>query len=391
MQLDEVQTRVVESIISDLEQGKKIITLGGYAGTGKTTLIKYLVSVLDGWDVAAFTGKAVSVLKKKGVQANTIHQTIYKPVGEAPRPHEVDLSKPDNEDVGFAYNPSFGSGFIIDESSMVTQQIYNDLTRSNRPIIFVGDHGQLPPVQADNVNNFNIMKSPDYRLEKLHRNAGPIAVFAQHLRNGGSPKEYRSDSNKVVITDAQHIPDYELVKSDAILCDTNKNVMVINKHIRTLKKYRERLVVGEKLMVLQNYYPYFFNGESITVDDIYYSTNDFYNILCSKSDIESDEKTENDYHQIDINSHQFHNTKTITCPPYLRNEKDELYENPDFVLPCQYGYAMTVHKSQGSEFNQVCVADYLYSQRFSPMHKNYAKWAYTAATRAKEKLFWVNC
>jgi exodeoxyribonuclease-5 len=282
MQLDEVQARVVESIISDLEQGKKIITLGGYAGTGKTTLIKYLVSVLDGWDVAAFTGKAVSVLKKKGVQANTIHQTIYKPVGEAPRPHEVDLSKPDNEDVGFAYNPSFGSGFIIDESSMVTQQIYNDLTRSNRPIIFVGDHGQLPPVQADNVNNFNIMKSPDYRLEKLHRNAGPIAVFAQHLRNGGSPKEYRSDSNKVVITDAQHIPDYELVKSDAILCDTNKNVMVINKHIRTLKKYRERLVVGEKLMVLQNYYPYFFNGESITVDDIYYSTNDFYNI-CAQS------------------------------------------------------------------------------------------------------------
>lgn len=391
MQLDEVQSEVMQKIFSDLDSGRNIITLGGYAGTGKTTLIKHLITVLGGWSVAAFTGKAVLVLKKKGIPAQTIHQTIYKPNSEAPTSDEVDLSKPDESEITFSYNPKMiEPGFIIDESSMVTEQIFHDLRDMGKPIIFVGDHGQLPPVNANGGSDFNIMKTPDYRLEKLHRNAGPVAIFAEYLRNGGNPRTYKSNSDKVVITNGELIPDDDIVKSQAILCSTNKRVMEINKYVRRLRKYQHELMVGEKLMVLQNYHPYFFNGGSVVVDDIFYSTSEYHSILCSSADIDDKDKTEDDYHRVNINRYQFEHTKTINCPLYLRNRENNLYKNPNFVLPCQYGYAMTVHKSQGSEFDQVCVVDDIYARRFSPMHKNYTKWAYTAATRAKEKLFWIN-
>ena len=59
---------------------KPIQTLGGYAGTGKSTVISHLIDILPNWKVCAFTGKAANVLRKKGVPATTIHSLIYKPL-----------------------------------------------------------------------------------------------------------------------------------------------------------------------------------------------------------------------------------------------------------------------------------------------------------------------
>lgn len=384
MQLDENQLAVANSIIKDISDGAKVVTLGGYAGTGKTTLIKYLLSQLPGWSVSAFTGKAVSVLKSKGIPANTIHQTIYQSKSEATQWFEIDLTRPQKEELEFEVKGNISPGFIVDEASMVTSDIYGTFGYMKKPIIYVGDHGQLPPVQK-NGETFNIMADPDYRLEKLHRNAGPIAKFAEYLRNGGKPRFYKSDSAKVVISDC-NVPDSDIIESDAILCSTRKTTMIMNKHYRQLKKCESILIPGEKLMALQNYPPYIFNGETFLVDSINYGSKDSFNISFTKTDDHGIEVVD-----LDINKHQFNHSDTINCPLFIKYPDDTIERNMNFILPCQYGYAMTVHKSQGSEFNQVMVIDDLHSNRFSPMAKNYEKWAYTAASRAKEKLFWIIC
>jgi exodeoxyribonuclease-5 len=154
-------------------------TIGGYAGTGKTVLVPKFVQAFPSFKVCAFTGKAAHVLKDRGVEATTIHSRIYnllkdkdnKPLLKDGKPQFVRKS---HLDCG---------GFIIDEASMIDAQLYRDLTSFGLPIIFLGDHGQLEPVGED----IYLMKNPDYRLEKVHRNAGEIQRFSVHVRNGGEP------------------------------------------------------------------------------------------------------------------------------------------------------------------------------------------------------------
>ncbi|MFN9959486.1 MAG: hypothetical protein ACK55I_40875, partial [bacterium] len=79
---------------------------------------------------------------------------------------------------------------------MVGKTIYEDLRSFGKPLIFVGDHGQLEPIGDD----FNLMREPDYRLETIHRNAGEIAHFAEYVRQGYRPSswEVRNGSGKRV-------------------------------------------------------------------------------------------------------------------------------------------------------------------------------------------------
>ena len=149
--LTDRQKWALHKIVTGVRDKKLEQTLGGYAGTGKTCLIKYLIQFFPRYAVAAFTGKAANVLRKKGVMASTIHSRIYKPTFE-------------NGIVYFDINPDPEcEGFIIDEASMVSQEIYEDLKSFQMPMIFVGDHGQLEPVDS----KLNLMESPDYTLEEI--------------------------------------------------------------------------------------------------------------------------------------------------------------------------------------------------------------------------------
>src|SRR5262245_45897619 len=161
-----------------LEFSNQVQTLGGYAGTGKTMLIKHLVRELPRFAVCAFTGKAANVLRRKGVPASTIHSLIYQPV-EVTR---FDKSGKIVKVVEFVRREQLPcSGVIVDEASMVSREIHDDLVAYDLPLIFVGDHGQLEPV-AD--HDFNLMRNPQITLEQIHRNAGPISRFANFLRQG---------------------------------------------------------------------------------------------------------------------------------------------------------------------------------------------------------------
>ena len=178
--LSEEQGEVFQNIMLWLDQelGSQYKVLGGLAGTGKTHLISYLYekACREGYSVAiaAYTGKAVSVLKEKlpeiGEDISTIHHLIYDSYYEG----------------GVWFNErktSIPFDFvIIDEASMVSEWIHKDLLLVCKRILYVGDHGPLPPVEG----RFNVMQRPDFKLEKIHRQAldSPIIRLSMMAREG---------------------------------------------------------------------------------------------------------------------------------------------------------------------------------------------------------------
>lgn len=323
-------------------------TLGGYAGTGKTTLIKYLKQFFPEFGVCAYTGKAANVLRKKGLNgASTIHSRIYKPIFE-------------NGVIYFDLNPEPGcEGFIVDEASMVSDDIYNDLRSFGMPLIFVGDHGQLEPVNSD----FNLMADPMYRLEEIHRNAGTIAKFAQHLRSGFSSRRYNDDEQLNFLSKNQ-ITDDVLIDVDQVICAFNQTRVTINNQIRNALGYDGILNVGERVMCLKNNREKcLFNGMQGTVVNLY-------------------EKRKRKYMDFEFDGQVIqevcYETKQFGEESYKIK-----YGGRDAPNPFDYAYCITAHKAQGDEWDRVLVLE----QKCKKW--DHRRWSYTAASRAKNWLGWV--
>jgi exodeoxyribonuclease-5 len=323
-------------------------TLGGYAGTGKTTLIKYITKFFPGYAVAAYTGKAANVLRKKGIMASTIHSRIYKPFF-------------DNGVMYWDLNPDVGcDGFIIDEASMVSRDIHDDLLSFGLPIIFVGDHGQLEPVES----KFNLMEKPDYTLEEIHRNAGDIARFAEHLRSGFGARGFKGETGTVEFVNEKFPSAKTLMSVDQVICAFNKTRVEINNTIRKAKGYSANLVnVGEKIMCLRNNKKAgLFNGMQGTVLAL----------------------SEGSYGRKYMDF-QFDDTVMEGVwydPSQFGKDTYKFKIGQDTPNPFDYAHCITAHKSQGDEFDSVMVIE---QKCKNWEHK---RWAYTAASRAKTKLKW---
>lgn len=322
-------------------------SLGGYAGTGKTTLIKYLTKFFPGFAVAAYTGKAANVLRKKDINATTIHSRIYKPFF-------------DNGVVYFDLNPDVGcDGFIIDEASMVSQDIYDDLKSFGLPMIFVGDHGQLEPVDS----KLNLMEKPDYTLEEIHRNAGDIAKFAEHLRKGLSSRQFHGSDLSVQFLPGRSLKDEMLCEVNQVICAFNKTRVATNIQIRKALGFEGTLNVGERVMCLKNNpHAGLFNGMQGIVRNLYRTRNRNY------MDFEFDGTLlEGVCYEDSCFGQESYKIK---------------HQGKDSPNPFDYAYCITAHKSQGDEWDDVLVIEQL-CKNWS--HK---RWAYTAASRAKKKLRW---
>ena len=349
MELTQTQRMALQQLVKGIrDQELSEQTLGGYAGTGKTTLIKYLKKFFPGFAVAAYTGKAANVLRKKGLgEASTIHSRIYKPYFE----HGV---------VYFDINPEPDcDGFIIDEASMVSDEIYTDLQSFGKPLVFVGDHGQLEPVNSD----FNLMANPMYRLEEIHRNAGTIAKFAHHLRTGFNSRGYKEDDQLGFYIKKQ-MTDSLLCEVDQVICAYNATRVGINKRIRSAMGYKGLINVGERVMCLKNNREKgLFNGMQGTVVKLYEKRSRKY------MDFEFDGK---------IIPEVCYDTKQFGEASYKIK-----YGGKDSPNPFDYAYCITAHKSQGDEWGKVLVVE----QKCKKW--DHRRWAYTSASRAKDWLGWV--
>ena len=349
IELTDKQKYVLYKTVTDIKNGVEEVKIGGYAGTGKTTIIKYLVKFFPDFGTAAYTGKAANVMRKKGIASSTIHSRIYKPTFE-------------NGVVYWDLTPDLGcEGFIIDESSMVSEIIYDDLLTFNNQRIFVGDHGQLEPVDS----KFNLMEKPNYTLEEIHRFAGDIARFAEYLRKGFSASSFKCEDGTVEFRhDREHqIPMDLMLGVDQIICAFNKTRVNLNAKIRAAKGYTDILHVGEKIMCLRNNRKLaLFNGMQGIVTHL--STGRYGRKFL---DFQFDDMI-------------------IEGIPYdtscFGQESYKIKHGSDTPNPFDYAPVITCHKSQGDEFGSVLVIEQICKNW---QHK---RWAYTAASRAKEKLYW---
>jgi exodeoxyribonuclease V len=346
--LTEEQERAVDTIC---RLPSEVQTLGGFAGTGKTTVIRELVERLSGFAVCAYTGKAADVLRRKGIPASTIHSLIYLP------------TKGNNGTVIFELIPGqlfTARGVIVDEASMVSKRIYDDLLLFGVPLVFVGDHGQLEPVGD---SGFNLMAKPDVTLETVHRNAGNIAQFAENMRKG----EFNitgwangDDDGEVDITTFDEIGKYDIDHSWQLICAYNRTRCSLNAMVRNhLGLPDGEPVVGDRVICLQNNRRLgLFNGMQGTISEI-----------------------DRRKRLLTFDSNQGVSTRVNYNPRTFGSEAKPEWSGD--VIPFDWAYCVTCHKAQGDEFDNVCVVE----QHCSAW--DHRRWAYTAASRAKRRLVWV--
>ncbi len=385
------------------DPNQQVFRLFGYAGTGKTTLAKHLAAGVSGEVIfAAFTGKAAHVLRQKGCEgATTIHSLIYhtKEKGKArlkdlevqmmtlkqellangvePEALEQNqrvndfkaLIKKERENLS---RPSFvlnhestvqhAALIVIDECSMVDDQMGADLLSFGTKVLVLGDKAQLPPVGGAGYFTENV--DPDIMLDEIHRQAGdnPIIRLATDVRNGKKLSLGQYGTSKIITL--EELDRQEVLAVDQIIVGKNATRHDYNARLRELQGRKSKFPEPtDKLVCLRNNHELgLLNGaiwETIAVGHA-----DDTNVMM---EIQNEDM---DYLEVTAHSHYFLGTEA-DLPWWERKEAEEF----------DYGYALTCHKAQGSQWDDLMVFDESYCFR-----KDRNRWLYTAITRAAEKL-----
>lgn len=349
--------------------GTRQFALGGYAGTGKSTVIRHLIrNDFRGLRVraCAFTGKAADVLRRRGVAATTIHSLIY------------DVRVAPDGSVRFVLKDKIPADLIVvDEASMVSAAIYRDLLGFGLPVLFVGDTGQLEPIGDDP----GVMRSPDAMLETVHRQAllNPIIGFGERVRRGagaGKPREESGDHGTLRVINGRMDDDSfisVLTETDQVIVGYNKTRVTLNEIVREYRGLGGLVCVGDRLVCLKNDRNFgIFNGQQAVVTDVGREVRG-----CVHLGVEDADGLR---FTVPACVRQFGRPSTLEEAQNVsmrpRNER-----GPRTYW--DYGYAVTVWKAQGSEWGRVTVFEEIH-RRVSP-----SRWRYTAATRAENELVYV--
>jgi exodeoxyribonuclease V len=371
MQFSPQQDAALKAVDAWLTKGRKpLFRLFGYAGTGKTTLAKYFAEQVSG-DVqfAAFTGKAAQVLRSKGAaNARTIHSLIYRPKGE----EEVSDASTGKTSMSptFTLNRqspiSKAKLIIVDECSMVDENLGKDLMSFGTPILVLGDPGQLPPISG---GGFFTDHEPDHLLTEIHRQAqgNPIIRLAMDVREG---REFMiGDYGTTQVISKNDVTQELVLGADQVLVGTNRTRRRYNQRLRELKGFDAVYPqAGDKLVCLRNDPAKgLLNGSLWKVMTSSKETvKPGINLLVSPEDDEPGRSVA----KIKLLKAQFEDPEA-TIPWDTKKRYDDF----------DFGYALTVHKAQGSQWNNVVLFDE--SWAFKDMR---SRWLYTAVTRAAERL-----
>lgn len=375
--LSDEQETVVREILAWAGGPGAEYSLGGFAGTGKTTLVGRLVSELarlGGVAVCAPTGKAAHVLKTKGLPgATTIHAMIYDFQSEVPDPTTGELrpifsaSQSSRSDAMFV---------VVDESSMVNETMANDLRPHRHRLLWVGDHGQLPPVGGDP----GIMANPKSRLETIHRQAegSTILRLAHRIRTGDDPRALiGARYDDCVVSRApgfsRMVDDAVDMNIDFILCAFNNTRHQLNALFRARLGLAGVLEGNDRVICLRNDHTrQLYNGMVFSVTAVRPHEAHPGVIV---ADILTD--TGEERCGIPMQASQFGAQRTEEHETEAEAIKEVIGEKP---MLFDYAFAITAHKAQGSEADRVGV----FYQRFTRW--SMPRWGYTAVTRAKQYL-----
>jgi exodeoxyribonuclease V len=334
-----------------------IFRLFGYAGTGKTTLARTIAEGVEGEvKFAAFTGKAAMVMRSKGCAgASTIHSLIY-------RARESGEEIPDF--VLWEEAPaSEAKLIIIDECSMVDAELGRDLMSFGVPVLVLGDPAQLPPIQG---GGYFTEAEPDAMLTEVHRQAfdNPIVRLSMDVRAGDRPKPGDYGDTQVVRRDA--LDPQRVIDAEQVLVGRNATRRAYNTRMRERRGFAGALpTAGDKLVCLRNNRKKgLFNGSLWSVKQAPTTRKQILKMRLLPEDSASRTVA------VSVRPECF--TGAIEQLDWqLRKRYDEF----------DFGYVLTVHKAQGSQWDEVV----LFDESFAfPDSRD--RWLYTGITRAARKL-----
>lgn len=335
----------------------------GCAGSGKSTIIKNINDAHRKIEVplvnVALTGRAVSVMRSKGIDnCKTIHSLLYVPVIDEDTKELIRFDRRSTSEIQSSYG-----AIIIDEASMVNQEIFDDLMSVGLPLLFVGDKEQLPPIDE---SGFDIMANPDIHLSEIHRQAesNPIIQLSRDIRETGRiNRQYESD-------EIHFIGKYDVTKPflvennpDIILTGTNKLRKKYNTVSRAAKQFHDEYPEpGEVVICLRNQIvdgiP-IHNGERYVVEQVL---------------------------PFNKEAHKYYLTSMDSGNKLWVLIKDQCWDeikvrSEDGYGVFTFGDSVSVWKAQGSEFDNVLFVDENVS-----FFSDQRRFRYTAVTRAVQRL-----
>lgn len=390
MTLTKKQEQGLKICIEKYINGEKYCVISGYAGAGKSTLVKFIVQNLPGINpeddvvYACYTGKAAQVLLKKGNKnVITLHKLLYESI---PKPDGTFFRRP---------KPFIDYKIVIvDEVSMAPKQLMELLFTHNVFIIALGDPFQLPPVDKNQDNG--LLNNPDVFLDEIMRQAldSEIIRLSMQVRNR-EPFDYFTGHDAIVMP-KKDLNTGVLKWADQILVGTNATRVAINNQMRDLMGRGNKPEDGDKVICLRNYWDNLatnadplVNGTIGYISNVYETYNrtpnwaggEIIKVLEAKFTSDSD---------ADFGLLQMDEKQILTgerCLDFRKIYKLTSNWRTAHLVPMEftYGYAITYWKAQGSEWDNVVVLE----ESFPYDAETHARAMYTAITRASNKLVWV--
>jgi exodeoxyribonuclease-5 len=387
-------------------QKKQTFYFAGLGGTGKSTCVEQIVEEIKGKVLfAAFTGKAASVMRRKGCPtATTIHQLAYRVKGEPATPEQkkkllaevqrlravkdagaqatadkiaAELKREEEEEgrKGPRFSLNMESEIkhaqllVVDECSFVDRRVGEDLESFGTPLLVLGDPAQLPPVYGQ---GYFTSREPDVFLDEILRQEldNPILQLCDRARRGLPLALGKYGESEVMPYGDPRVQD-RVLAADIVIVWRNRTRHACNAKIRRLlgRGDEPAPVPGDRVVCLRNDHDLgMLNGTQWKVNRCLPDLDK----LTAKIDITS---VEDDQH-----------THSLECETWLHHfmaREDELaiVQKRRTRTELDFGNTITAHRSQGSEYPNVVVFD-----ESGSFGSNAAKWRYTAFSRASQRL-----
>lgn len=392
MELTKKQKIGLDLAVEKYKNKEKFIVISGYAGSGKSTLVRFIVEALEIPEeeicYATFTGKAAEVLRKKGnPNSLTLHKLLYE---NYPR-----------KDGTFYRRPKLSLEYkvvVVDEISMAPKEMVDLLLKFPVFCIFLGDPFQLPPICKDTDNG--LLEHPDVFLDEIMRQAAEseIIQLTMKIRNH-QPISYFKGKEVMVIPKSELLTGH-LTWADMIICGTNNQRLTTNKEMRKILGYEKDIEEGEKVIIKRNYWDCLnFDFEPLVNGSVGYINN----IKKGYAVIPNYIKNLDNYFIESFNANfrpevgsiypefkfdkrfLIEEVSDITPQIEYQIRRNAFLEIPDIPLRMTYGYAITCHSAQGSQWDKVLVLE----EKFPYDKEEHARWLYTACTRPAQKLVLV--
>lgn len=363
--------------------------IAGYAGTGKSTLVKFIIAALnmapENVAYITFTGKAASVLRHKGCpNAMTAHKLLY-----------YSKRLPNGKFV-FTPRTSLEGDYkviVVDEISMLPKELWDLLLRHKVYIIACGDPFQLPPINKNADNH--VLDTPHIFLDEIMRQAeeSEIIRLTMNIREG-KPIQYQR-GNEVQVVSPDDVVSGMYDWADQIICATNKKRLDINTYMRAAAGRGELPEDGDKVIACRNCWDIIdttgenalVNGTIGYLDGLAFGTQEypiygFPTVPVIRTGLRTDDGS---FDEIMIDQQALMTGKKFLTP----EQEYQIYRRASLKglepIEFNYGYAITCHRAQGSEWEKVLV----FEENFPFDKEEHARWLYTACTRPSEKLVLV--